>query len=82
MKNKNALCWCSQCGEDLGLLKQSHLINNADGSQTWSCMRIYCPDCKEEIWDKAFGHKLHKCWNCGLAFDNESALTKKEISQC
>jgi len=30
---------------------------------------IYCPKCKEEIWDYAFGHKLHKCWGCGFAFD-------------
>lgn len=24
---------------------------------------IRCPDCKEPIWDFAFGSKLHKCWN-------------------
>jgi hypothetical protein len=40
--------------------------------------KIYCPKCKLEIWDYAFGHKLHKCWNCYLAFD--IGLTKEEIS--
>lgn len=33
-----------------------------------------CPKCKKPIWDFARGSKLNKCWNCGLAFDNESAI--------
>ncbi len=37
--------------------------------------KIYCPRCKEEIWDRASGSKLNKCWNCMLAFDE--GLTRK-----
>lgn len=29
-----------------------------------------CPKCKSEIWDVAKGHKLNKCWSCGLSFDS------------
>lgn len=28
-----------------------------------------CPKCGEPVWDVAFGHKLNKCWGCGIAFD-------------
>ena len=38
--------------------------------------KIYCPSCKLEIWDYAVGNKLHKCWNCNLAFD--VGLTRNE----
>ena len=30
---------------------------------------VVCPDCGEPVWDVAHGHKLNKCWGCGLAFD-------------
>lgn len=32
---------------------------------------VQCPNCGQPVWDVAFGHKLNKCWNCHLAFDNE-----------
>lgn len=41
---------------------------------------IYCPKCQAEIWDYATGYKLNKCWNCFLAFDNESALVAEDVS--
>lgn len=28
-----------------------------------------CPRCETVIWDRAHGHKLHKCWDCGIAYD-------------
>jgi hypothetical protein len=31
--------------------------------------KVFCPNCKEEVWDVAFASKLNKCWGCGLAFD-------------
>jgi len=34
-----------------------------------TAQQLLCPDCNEPIWDFAFGSKLNKCWNCGLAFD-------------
>lgn len=37
-----------------------------------ACINPQCPECKQEVWDIAKGSKLNKCWNCGLAFDNES----------
>lgn len=33
---------------------------------------IFCPQCDHEVWDTAKGSKLNKCWDCNLAFDNES----------
>ena len=34
--------------------------------------KVYCPKCKEEIWDKSsIDQRLNKCWNCGIRFDNE-----------
>lgn len=30
---------------------------------------IKCPRCSEPVWDMPHGHKLAKCWGCGLAFD-------------
>jgi hypothetical protein len=30
---------------------------------------LHCPRCCEEVWDGPRGHKLAKCWSCGLAFD-------------
>lgn len=41
--------------------------------------KVYCPNCKSEIWDYAKGSKLHKCWNCNLAFD--IGLTSKEVKE-
>lgn len=42
--------------------------------------KVTCPDCGSDIWDVAKGHKLNKCWNCGLAFDNESVSEDKDAS--
>lgn len=44
MKNQNALFECTNCGENLGAMGQSHLENLPDGGQTWTCglsMREY-----------------------------------------
>lgn len=38
-------------------------------TETSTDQGIKCPKCHEPIWDYAFGHKLNKCWECGLAFD-------------
>lgn len=38
---------------------------------------IKCPKCREDIWDYAKGHKLNKCWNCGLAFDSPEKESAK-----
>lgn len=43
-----------------------------------SCVR--CPECASEVWDRAHGHHLHRCWNTEahghrvtLAFDTPLA---------
>lgn len=43
-----------------------------------SCVR--CPECADEVWDRAYGHHLHRCWNTEahehrgtLAFDTPLA---------
>lgn len=33
---------------------------------------VICPNCDEQIWDLAYGHKLHKCWSCMQAYDSWS----------
>ncbi len=30
---------------------------------------LRCPECNSEVWDMPHGHKLAKCWECGIAFD-------------
>lgn len=41
---------------------------------------LLCPKCGGHVWDVAKGHKLNKCWNCGLAFDSpeEEVELKRE----
>lgn len=24
---------------------------------------VRCPNCADEVWDRAHGHHLHRCWN-------------------
>ena len=43
-------------------------------------MSIYCPECKESVWDVAKDNKLNKCWNCGLAFCSDSAVCDEKYT--
>jgi ribosomal protein L37AE/L43A len=40
-----------------------------------------CPDCGEPIWDESKGHKLNKCHNCGLAFDNPEEPDEYDLQE-
>lgn len=52
-------------------------MNMRAGGAPQECREsIRCPECAEEVWDVARGHRLHKCWNseghkhgAPLAFD-------------
>lgn len=43
--------------------------------------KIYCPKCKNEIWDIATNSKLNKCHNCGSAFDEGENMNNKQKLQ-
>lgn len=43
--------------------------------------KIYCPECKNEIWDVATNSKLNKCHGCGLAFDEGENMNNKQKLQ-
>lgn len=36
---------------------------------TRTTTKLYCPDCRHEVWDGPEGSKLAKCHGCGTAFD-------------
>ena len=48
--------------------------------------QLYCPCCREPVWDGPYGHKLAKCWGCGIAFDTmdveegDPRITRKEVA--
>lgn len=49
--------------------------------------KIKCPKCNDEIWDIAKNNKLHKCWNCMLAFDTpansiDAIFDRNKCTQC
>ena len=34
--------------------------------------KIFCPKCKQEIWDVATpDQRLNKCWQCEIKFENK-----------
>src|ERR1700683_3855603 len=92
MKNKNSLLECNNCHKSMSPLEQSHLTNEDDGSQSWSCdtyktaeryqkelQRLYDLDCKEETTESQDAYE-----NCAHEFlhdllEDYRVMLNKEI---